>query len=382
MNKSFESPCAEASVALANNFFSDPANPSTVHPGDPVVFPEVTVAPESPSLRERFIRSRIGRMALGGLAALGLASGGVAMEASPAFADNSPVYTVVNPDNDGTRRIYDRNSPSWGDSTRTAPDFSFYGDRLELICGTNGEAVGPHNNTRWHFAKNIYRPEAGTTWIPDRYLNTPNKANQPTPGEKECGETQQAQQSGETITSIPYNRTAAANWAKNHAQDTPAYDASCTWFVSNALWAGGLPEGKEWNNDGGHGHLNWRPGTAAAWEARSFIDYIRKIYPQSSYDKIDFAQNTVPKAEHGDVIAYDWENDGRIDHLAFVTDIVGTQYPEVAEWSPLPDGKLASLYVERGWTWSEISHKWIQEKTHDRAAAYLLHIDTTQLGKF
>lgn len=145
-----------------------------------------TAQPERPSLRNRFFQSKVGRLAMSGLTALGLAGGAVAVEASPAYAAN-PVYTVVNPDNDGTRSIYDRNSPHWNDSDRKYPDFSYYGDRLELICGTNGDAVGPYNNKRWHYAKNLSRPEAGVTWIPDRYMNTPNKANQPTPGERECG---------------------------------------------------------------------------------------------------------------------------------------------------------------------------------------------------
>ncbi|HEX9153492.1 MAG TPA: hypothetical protein VF809_01600, partial [Candidatus Saccharimonadales bacterium] len=115
-------------------------------------------SPEKPSLRESFYRSRLGRLAMGGLTALGLAGGMAVLDAAPAFADSGPVYTVVNPDHDRTRSIYDRNSPSWADSTRKAPDFSYYGDRLQLICGTNGEAIGSYNNARWHYAKNLSRP--------------------------------------------------------------------------------------------------------------------------------------------------------------------------------------------------------------------------------
>ncbi|HEX9153341.1 MAG TPA: hypothetical protein VF809_00810, partial [Candidatus Saccharimonadales bacterium] len=110
------------------------------------------------TLKDKFLRSRIGRMALAGFATLGLAGGMAVLDAAPAFADSGPVYTVVNPDHDRTRSIYDRNSPSWADSTRKAPDFSYYGDRLQLICGTNGEAIGSYNNARWHYAKNLSRP--------------------------------------------------------------------------------------------------------------------------------------------------------------------------------------------------------------------------------
>jgi hypothetical protein len=140
---------------------------------------------EHPRLRDRFCRSKVGRLAMTGLASLGLTGGAVIAETSPAIAN--PVYTVINPDKDDTKSVWDRNSPRMADTTRTYPDFSYYGDQLELICGANGEAVGPKNNRRWHYAKNLSRPEAGYTWIADRFMNTPNKANQPTPGEAECG---------------------------------------------------------------------------------------------------------------------------------------------------------------------------------------------------
>lgn len=45
-----------------------------------------------------------------------------------------------------------------------------------------------------------------------------------------------------------YNRTAAINWALAHAEDPQPYTSMCTWFVSNALWAGGLPQTPLWNN--------------------------------------------------------------------------------------------------------------------------------------
>jgi hypothetical protein len=112
------------------------------------------------SLRERFYRSHLGRLAMGGFAALGLAAGGVAIDESPAAANSNPVYTVTNHDNDGTHGIYYRNSPSMADSVRSLPYYARYGDRIELICGTNGQAVGEHNNHRWHLAKDLDNPAA------------------------------------------------------------------------------------------------------------------------------------------------------------------------------------------------------------------------------
>ncbi|HEX9153316.1 MAG TPA: hypothetical protein VF809_00685, partial [Candidatus Saccharimonadales bacterium] len=63
-----------------------------------------------------------------------------------------------------------------------------YGDRIELICGTNGEAVGQYGNRRWHLVKDLDNPKASNQfYIPDHDTNTPNKANRPTVGERECG---------------------------------------------------------------------------------------------------------------------------------------------------------------------------------------------------
>lgn len=112
---------------------------------------------------------------------------GVGTLASPAMAAN-PVYQAYDADNDPYNGIYLRNSTSMADATRVSSRYMTYGTRVELLCGTNGESVGPKNNSRWHSVKVLAGTAAGQTgWIADRYLNTPNKANQPTPGEKECG---------------------------------------------------------------------------------------------------------------------------------------------------------------------------------------------------
>lgn len=202
---------------------------------------DINTVDHEPSLRERFYRSRAGRLILSGLSALGLAAGDVVVDASPAIAN--PVYTVVNPDSDGTKSIYDRNSPHWNDTDRKYPDFSYYGDRLELICGTDGDAVGPRANRRWHYAKNISRPEAGVTWIPDRYLNTPNKANQPTPGEAECGGAPsgggETSKPTPTVTACYYNMKAPSrnltfSYEGDHRYLGNAYQAAENWSNAGA----------------------------------------------------------------------------------------------------------------------------------------------------
>jgi hypothetical protein len=88
----------------------------------------------------------------------------------------------------------------------------------------------------------------------------------------------------------------------------------------------------------------------------------------------------MPEAEIGDVIVYDWEGDGVSDHAAIITNIAPGQYPEVSEWSAY-DGRNPAPYVRRGWTWSERSQLWLQQK-FPRISAFLLHIDATAIGEY
>ncbi len=181
-------------------------------------------------------------------------------------------------------------------------------------------------------------------------------------------------------TGINFNRGAAVSWGISHAKDKPPHDAACTWFVSQALWAGGLPKTALWTSVGGHGHpWSRRPGTGAAWAAPLFIEYIRHTYPHSTYTQISLSGNKVPAAESGDVIAYDWggkssvRNISNIEHVSLITRIASGQYPEVAEWS-IYNGTQLTPYIERGWTWSQKTHKWLQQE-YPKVQAFLLHIN-------
>lgn len=340
------------------------------------------------SLSERIIHTKIGRSVVGALAAAGLATGLSVSEAAPAQADTTLVYTVVNPDHDSTNSIYDRNSPSMADTTRSYPDYSNYGDQLELICGTDGESVGPNNNRRWHLARNISRPEAGETYIPDRYLNTPNKANEKTPGEPECDSAPLSNLGNNTINPqeaekikpfISMDRNAAANWALAHAEDVPPEAGACTQFVSRALWKAGIPETAEWNSKEfspsiSNGDLKRR--SAAAWLAPELVSYFQK-QPYAEFSELNVKQFNIPKARKGDFVAYDWSGDGSIDHLSLIVGAAenNPQYPLVAEWGVY--GSKPVNYNERGWTWSKKNNSWLQdEREQQNIRAYLIHFRT------
>lgn len=118
---------------------------------------------------------------------------GRANAAEPARAQRSTgiIVQVVDRDNDPYSGIYLRRGRSMNEVDRINSNYVPYGTSVELICGAWGEAVGPNANRRWH---NVRVANGANTnrvgWLPDRYLTTSNYANQPTPGEPECGSSQ------------------------------------------------------------------------------------------------------------------------------------------------------------------------------------------------
>ena len=179
----------------------------------------------------------------------------------------------------------------------------------------------------------------------------------------------------------PYDRSSAAAWALAHAAGPQDFPAACTWFVSQALWAGGLPRSDAWTDDGSHGTFLKRPGTVSATAVEPLLSYLQATYPFSQFIYLDPGANSVPEAAPGDVLAYDWEGDGLWDHLALVTGIKSGQYPIVSEWGTsgaveFVNPSAAGDYVARGWTYSENSGGWLQE-FHPNMVVALLHIDPT-----
>jgi predicted RNA-binding protein with PUA-like domain len=82
-----------------------------------------------------------------------------------------------------------------------------------------------------------------------------------------------------------------------------------------------------------------------------------------------------PKVELGDLIFYDWGKGEGVSHVTVVTKIEPSGYPDVSEWSANEDGTDPAPTNMRGFTWSAVSNKWLQEK-YPHISAYLLHIDT------
>jgi hypothetical protein len=142
--------------------------------------------------------------------------------------------------------------------------------------------------------------------------------------------------------------------------------------VSKALNAGGFPQ-----------NSSWTPGVRSWSWVQDFVNYFRNNY-STTWTNItsNLTTNAVPQAQPGDVIVYDWEGDGVLDHMAFVVKIASGQYPEVSEMGQFdfnahPEYYIThprSSYQTRGWTWSAMHGTWLQSR-HPNMRAYLLHIN-------
>jgi hypothetical protein len=178
----------------------------------------------------------------------------------------------------------------------------------------------------------------------------------------------------EEVSNEPYNRDAAVQWALNNAQAVRGNAfADCTWFVSQALWAGGLHQTSYWNSyESRQGSVLSQPGTDIARGADDLEKYLQRRFPITKEGLLAaFRTNAVPDARPGDVIVYDWDSDGIFDHLAFVVSIAPGQYPEVAEWGTVP---VWEPYQKRGWTYSALHNNWLQQD-YPGVTAELLHFN-------
>jgi hypothetical protein len=94
------------------------------------------------------------------------------------------------------------------------------------------------------------------------------------------------------------------------------FPVDCTNFVSQCLYAGGLPmhytETRErgWWYKGKHQNREM-------WSYSWAVAHSLQLYLLSSYRGTAVSQ--VQQLEPGDIISYDWDGDGRFQHSAFVT---------------------------------------------------------------
>lgn len=339
------------------------------------------------------------RMILTVLALGGVALGALKIVTSGTAKAASTLEYRVDPTNAATG-VYARYGPHVNDTNRVNGYGVYPNETVALLCGvTDGDPVGQYANTTWHFVTDLSNPGEGNFWIADHYLDTPNVASQLTPGESLCpNESSNPVAAQPTLLNPEYDRSAAVNWAIDNAEDPQTADEECAKFVSEALWAGGLPQTSQWNGQGGYWsgnplHLNlsaYFTGTKTANTVPNLIQYLEKNFSTEwiPLGHMSAGNNDVPRAEVGDIIAYSWGGKGTINHLAFIVGFAknNPEYPLVAEWGQFDWSFLhyvqnnvvnpSSHYVERGWTWSELDKKYLQqEHGNQNMTAYLLHFN-------
>ena len=179
-----------------------------------------------------------------------------------------------------------------------------------------------------------------------------------------------------------YDRLEAQSEALKWADSLNVMVADCTYYVSLAmLEGGGLPKTDRWTTTAPE-DSPWRlrkgipshvqPGVTAAFvNANEFTRYMEEsgtaTVTELSWNKPapGSGLTDATEAELADVIAYDWEGDGTIDHLAMVTGRDQDHYPLVSQHTP--------NQTNRYWSWSETAHNWISV-ANPGARVYLIHI--------
>jgi surface antigen len=235
------------------------------------------------------------------------------------------------------------------------------GTEFDLSCYAVGDDV--LGDSAWDYGTDASTGASG--YAADYYVDTPvtegNEASQlDALGLPACGSstpsgasdsTSSASPTGDgTYTPVSYDRYAAVQLARDNVDTPPSFpDDDCTWYVSQALWAGGLPQSDLWTGNS----WNWSlqaarshyPGpTVDAAQANDLVDYLVTTGIATRIP-ISWSDNTAANAQPGDIIAYHWntgEPSDQIDHLAFVTDLNSDGYPDVSQHTPA---------VTRYWSW-------------------------------
>lgn len=352
----------------------------TANPGD--------IAPNDLKKPHKRVRTRVARSCLL-LAAL------VAGLTLPMLAVAKPAYAATL-----TQHVYNTaglglylhpDSPTLASATsEIMPD----GTEFDVSCYTTGDDVS--GDDVWDYGTDV--STGATGYAADYYIDTPvtqgeeaaqlsalglpacsTTSSEPTapPSSGSAG----TNDSSNLATPFSYDRNAAVQFAIDNLKVPESFPGDdCTWYVSQALWAGGLPQSAQWTGKSWDWSLqaarSHYPGpTKDAADANDLINYLVST-GLAIRIPITWSDNTAAGAEPGDIIAYHWNNNepaDKVDHLAFVTDLNADGYPEVMQHSP---------EVHRYWSWDPGGNGhtagWIQYVDRPNGSdpeAWLIHID-------
>lgn len=173
---------------------------------------------------------------------------------------------------------------------------------------------------------------------------------------------------GPTLVAISYDRDIAVDVAFGAIHEDYLYENDSANLVSKALWGGGLPRTDDWTST-----VVSNPDELVNYLITPHHVDSGRSYQPATRSQIDWSDNTAQGAQLGDVIAYDWEGDGIIDHVAIVTNINDSGYPEVSQHSPTEQNRY--------WSYSNAHDNWI-EFAYPGSVAYLIRIAPMTTAEF
>lgn len=169
-----------------------------------------------------------------------------------------------------------------------------------------------------------------------------------------------------------YNGGAAAAYADTYWQNyNPAWPSfansggDCTNFVSQALYAGGISMRPypTYSGDGAWYMVKKRnrwsyatPWVNAQHQSSFLLQHLPGVTQVASYYGLAPGTTAADHAEQGDVVLYDWNNDGVFDHEAIVTASDGANPDGTTNWD-LVDAHTNNRY-HAYWTLAQYNASW------------------------
>jgi len=176
-----------------------------------------------------------------------------------------------------------------------------------------------------------------------------------------------------------FDRAAAVDFIDQHWNDPAHIRVSvgnyqfwsaddCAFFASSVLWAAGLPRTTEWTDETYDfallaTKLDYPGPTRSVMLADELEQYLldEKL---ATRHPLSFDERTEADAAPGDLVTYDWNANGVIDHVAVVRSVDGEL--RIAQHNPNREDQL--------WSWSGEQKKPLAE-VYPEAKAYLIHVD-------
>jgi Putative amidase domain len=191
-----------------------------------------------------------------------------------------------------------------------------------------------------------------------------------------------------TSTSTGYSGASAAAYADTHwssyNKTYPSFankGGDCTNFVSQSIYAGGIQMRTSPTYSGNaawymlgsrHGSWSWSVSWINAQDNSIFLlQHLPGVTQVATYygSQVGPGQTPATNASQGDVVLYDWNNDGVFDHEAIISASDGKNSSGTTNWD-LVDAHTNNRYHQY-WTLSAYNTQWATTRV------IVLHIPST-----